>query len=80
MTLPPCKVNGVECDKRYIGCHASCASYHEWLAIHEKEKAVMQKNKSVYVDARTFEIDRRIRDRQTYHREYMRKRRREQDE
>ena len=38
MTLPPCKVNGIECEKRYIGCRADCEAYHEWLAKHEAEK------------------------------------------
>ena len=38
MKKPPCKVNGVECDKRYIGCHADCEAYHEWLAVHAAEK------------------------------------------
>lgn len=23
MTKPPCKVNGVNCPKRYVGCHAA---------------------------------------------------------
>lgn len=38
MTKPPCKVNGVECQKRYIGCRAECEQYHEWLAKHEAER------------------------------------------
>lgn len=37
MKKPPCKVDGVECPKRYIGCRAECEQYHEWLAKHEVE-------------------------------------------
>jgi len=37
MTKPPCKVDGVECDKRYVGCRAVCEQYHEWLIQHEAE-------------------------------------------
>ena len=29
MKKPPCKVDGVECDKRYVGCHADCEAYHK---------------------------------------------------
>ena len=43
MTKPPCKVDGVECDKRYVGCHADCEVYHEWLAVHAAEKQARYK-------------------------------------
>ena len=38
MTKPPCKVNGVNCERRYVGCQSDCEAYHEWLAVHETEK------------------------------------------
>jgi hypothetical protein len=38
MTKPPCKVDGVNCPKRYIGCHADCEAYHKWMDVHAKEK------------------------------------------
>jgi len=39
MTLPPCKPDGIECPRRYIGCRAECEEYHKWLEIHEAEKS-----------------------------------------
>jgi len=38
MKNPPCKVDGVECNKRYVGCHADCEAWHKWLIVHEAEK------------------------------------------
>lgn len=38
MTRPPCKRDGVECPKRYVGCRAECEQYHKWLARHEVER------------------------------------------
>lgn len=37
MTKPPCKPDGIECPRRYIGCRAECEQYHEWLLQHEAE-------------------------------------------
>lgn len=37
MTKPPCKPDGVECTRRYVGCRAVCEQYHEWLIQHEAE-------------------------------------------
>ena len=45
MTLPPCKVNGVECDKRCIGCQSNCEAYHDWLITHEAEKEAYRRKK-----------------------------------
>jgi hypothetical protein len=39
-TKPPCKVDGVDCRKRYVGCRAGCDEWHKWLAIHDQEKAM----------------------------------------
>ncbi len=38
MKKPPCKVNGVDCLRRYVGCQSECEAYHEWLAVHAAEK------------------------------------------
>jgi hypothetical protein len=45
MTKPPCVVDGVHCDKRYIACQAACEKYAEWLVIHEEEKADIRQKK-----------------------------------
>lgn len=45
MTKPPCVVDGVHCDKRYIACHAACEKYAEWLAVHEAEKDAIKRRK-----------------------------------
>lgn len=45
MTPPPCVVEGVHCDKRYIACQAACEKYAEWLVIHEEEKADIRQKK-----------------------------------
>ena len=38
MTKPPCKVDGIDCPRRYNGCRAECEEYHKWLAKHEVER------------------------------------------
>ena len=45
MTKPPCVVDGVHCDKRYIACQAACEKYAEWLVIHEAEKDAIKRRK-----------------------------------
>ena len=45
MTKPPCKVNGVDCPRRCVGCQSQCEKYREWLAIHEAEKEAQKKDK-----------------------------------
>lgn len=39
MTKPPCHDGIDDCQRRYVGCHAECEKWHEWLSIHEEEKA-----------------------------------------
>ena len=46
MTRPPCKRDGVECQKRYIGCRTECEQYHEWLTKHEVERQNEREYKS----------------------------------
>ena len=54
MKRPPCKINGIECEKRYIGCRAECEEYHKWLAKHEAEKEQERKAKSDEIAIDTF--------------------------
>ena len=58
MTLPPCKPNGVECPRRYIGCRAECEEYHKWLEIHAEEK---QRQKQDRNPADNFLIEQQMR-------------------
>lgn len=57
MTKPPCKVDGVECDKRYVGCHADCEAYHEWLAVHERETEMREAYRNREADVCAFARD-----------------------
>lgn len=52
MKKPPCKVNGVDCPRRYIGCQSECETYHEWLTVHAAEK----ETRTRYY-ARTYDAD-----------------------
>ena len=70
MTLPPCKHNGIECPRRYIGCRAECEEYHKWLAIHDTEKEKQRRNKLNPAD--DFLIEQQARVKKARHRDYMR--------
>ena len=72
MILPPCKLNGIECERRYIGCRANCEAYHEWLAKHNAEKEQMAKAKSNELDVDRFLVTQGERKRKARNREYMR--------
>lgn len=55
-TKPPCKVNGIDCSERYVGCRAECDRYHEWMAVHEREMAARRQSlKRDDADARHIE-------------------------
>ena len=70
MTLPPCKPDGIECPRRYIGCHSECEEYHKWLAIHDAEKEKQLQNK--FNPADDFLIGQQARVKKARHRDYMR--------
>ena len=36
-TPSPCKLNGVPCEKRTMGCHSGCEEYRLWEAVHAAE-------------------------------------------
>jgi hypothetical protein len=58
MTLPPCKPNGVDCPRRYVGCRAECKEWHDWLSIHAEEK---QRQKQDRNPADNFLIEQQMR-------------------
>lgn len=68
MTKPPCMLSdGTDCPRRYIGCKASCAKWHEWMILHAEEKEKIRHNKKKYRDCNGFEVDRMIRNNATIH-------------
>ena len=70
MKKPPCKVDGIDCPRRYIGCRAECEEYHKWLAIHDEEKEKLRRNKLNPAD--DFLIEQQARVKKARHRDYMR--------
>jgi hypothetical protein len=44
---PPCKQNGVLCDKHMLGCRTNCEQYQEWEAEHIKERDAMNAARDV---------------------------------
>lgn len=70
MTKPPCKPDGIDCPRRYIGCRAECEEYHKWLAIHDEEKEKQRRNKLNPAD--DFLIGQQARVKKARHRDYMR--------
>ena len=60
---PPCKVNGVERKKRYIGCRADCEAYHNWLAAHNAELEARRNHKAKEIDIADVEGKRYLRER-----------------
>lgn len=70
MTKPPCKVDGVECSRRYIGCRSECEEYHDWMVKHETEMEQQRKGKKNEAD--DFLIEQSERVKRARHRDYMR--------
>ena len=60
-TPNPCFKDGVDCEKRQVGCKAGCEQWKEWMAIHEAEKKQDFKAKGKTIDADTFMVDRKRR-------------------
>ena len=68
---PPCKTpDGIECDKRYVGCSADCEAFHEFLVKHEEEKKRERESKRNEAD--DFLIKQTERVNRAYHRKYQR--------
>ena len=72
MTLPPCKPDGIDCPRRYIGCRAECEEYHKWLAKHDEERAQIKAARDKYMMAEEVMIKRTERVKKARHRDYMR--------
>ena len=70
MTKPPCKPDGIDCPRRYIGCRAECEEYHKWLAIHAEENEKLRQSKLNQAD--DFLIEQKARVKKARHRDYMR--------
>lgn len=45
---PPCKVDGIDCPNRRVGCRADCTEWHDYAEAHkaEKDHEAMQKAKA----------------------------------
>ena len=73
--MPPCKVNGVECDHRYVGCSADCEAFHEFLVKHEEEKRKYREDKNNLADDFLIRQTKRIKlaRRRDYMRRYKRR-------
>lgn len=51
MIYPPCKVNGVDCDKRFPNCHSTCKKYAEFKKKKAEESNALRKQmKEAYFD------------------------------
>ena len=67
---PPCKADGIECERRYIGCHAECEKWHEYLAAHQAEKEMILRKKRTENDANAFMIEQGDRNRRANQAKY----------
>ena len=54
MKKPPCKVEGVECDKRHIGCRNTCDEWLKWQAVHDQERAAREKYINIKAEGYAF--------------------------
>ena len=45
MTRPPCIVDGIECQKRRVGCRRSCEAWQKWEKLHAEEKAEIDRKR-----------------------------------
>jgi len=75
-TQNPCYKDGVDCEKRRVGCKAGCEKWKEWLAIHDAEKEQEFKAKGKIIDADTFLAEQGKRKRRAWHTESAKERRR----
>lgn len=50
----------LSCDRRAVGCHATCAAYIEWKQATAKKSEAAKKRKA-YMDATGYEISKAIR-------------------
>ena len=76
MKHAPCKVNGIECARRRVGCRTDCEAYQEWLAVHKAELETERIAKKLEADVAIFEGERFLRQKQDTRRKIEEKRRR----
>lgn len=57
MMRPPCKTDGIDCPRRYIGCRAECERYLEWLARHDAAIQNKRKHYGAVGDGDRYMID-----------------------
>lgn len=70
---PPCKTHdGIECDRRYIGCHADCEQFQKYLLAHHAEKELIRQNRYRAQIADEFLATQAARTKKAQHRDYMR--------
>ena len=60
---PPCKVDGIDCPDRYVGCKAECEGWQKWLAAHNAELEIQRTAKKRMDDINVFEFQRNLRER-----------------
>lgn len=75
MTKPPCKVGGIDCAKRCVGCRNNCKAWHEWLDRHNAELEQRRKAKDRLDDIDQFEGNRFLREKRNSRRIMDKKRR-----
>lgn len=46
----PCKVNGVDCEKRCVGCHSTCKAYKEYKGINDNARDNERRQKDTIHD------------------------------
>ena len=68
--LPPCKKDGVLCDKRTIMCHSTCKEYIEWEKKHAIEREENYKKRLARSEADTFLSKQGERANKAYHQRY----------
>lgn len=58
MRYPPCKKDGVDCERRHVGCHGECDEYREWKRYHDADLEGRRNNRN---PADEFLIDQQLR-------------------
>ena len=37
LTNPPCYKDGIDCDRRCVGCRGTCEEWKSWVVVHARE-------------------------------------------
>lgn len=54
---PPCKVDGIDCGRRRVGCRRDCKEWQAWAAAHEAERTEIKRKKDENSDVDAFLVD-----------------------